>query len=141
MKVELWTDGSGTTQGNPGGWACVLKFGEHRREFCGGEPDTTNNRMEMTALLMGLRALKRPCDVEVHTDSEYVMKAWTEGWLNKWRAKNWRKVKNVDLWQALLAAAEPHRLTFVWHKGHTGVVENELCDKLAGEERRRLLAA
>lgn len=145
MVVDLWTDGSGTSQGNPGGWAYVLRTvhpttGEvFEREGCGASNDTTNNRMEMTALLEGLRALKRPSIVVVHTDSEYVMKPWTMGWIAKWENRGWVKVKNVDLWLALKTEVERHMVTFEWVKGHSGVNLNERCDKLAGGERRRAI--
>ncbi len=126
------------------GWAFILRAidtetGEVKKEHedSGYELDGTNNRAEMTALLMGLRALTRPCAVEVHTDSEYVMNAWVKNWFAAWERRGWARVKNVDLWRALLDAAEPHTLSFVWHKGHSGIEANERCDELAGEARQR----
>jgi ribonuclease HI len=146
MRIELWCDGSGTTSGNPGGWAYVLvaideDTGEilKQAEGSGGVRDATNNRMEMTALLMGLRALARPSHVIVHADSEYVTRAFTDGWITKWRRKQWRKVKNVDIWHLLVAEAEKHVVEFVHVPGHAGVALNERCDKLAGEARRAMI--
>lgn len=146
IVVDLWTDGSGTVLGEPGGWAYVLttvaRSGELVvKENSGAEASTTNNRMEMTAVLEGLRAIKRPSVVVVHTDSQYVMKPFTEGYLKRWEAKNWRKVKNEDLWQLLKVAVEKHIVTWEWVEGHSGVEYNERCDKLAGEERRVMKAA
>lgn len=135
MVVQLWTDGSSTGRVGPGGWAYLLRFGEHAKEDAGYAKDTTNNRMELQAMLEGLRALTRSCDVVVHTDSEYVMKAFTHGWIVKWERKNWHGVKNVDLWQAIVAEAVKHRLNFEWHRGHSGVPDNERVDELAREAR------
>jgi ribonuclease HI len=138
-KLDLWTDGSGTG-GAPGGWAFILRFQLHDSswvEHCesGWEMVTTNNRMELTAFLMGLRALKRPCRVTLHSDSEYVIKPLREGWIVGWQRKRWHKVKNPDIWQDILRAAMPHTLEFQWCAGHTGVEHNEECDKLAGQAR------
>lgn len=143
--VDCWTDGSGTSEGNPGGWAFVLETAHPitgqiiRKEGCGGERDTTNNRMEMTACLMGLRTLTRPCFVVVHTDSEYLMKPFTEGWLETWVKIKFHKKKNADLWMLLRETAKPHLLVWEWVKGHSKVELNERCDQLAGGERRRLI--
>lgn len=137
--VHLWTDGSGTTRTNPGGWACVLICGERRRELYGGALDTTNNRMELTALLKGLEALTRPCQVVVHSDSEYVIKPHTQGWLGRWQAKNWKGVKNPDLFQAIIRAKKVHDIRFEWVKGHSDVADNERCDRLAGDCRRKIM--
>jgi ribonuclease HI len=144
--IDCWTDGSGTTAGNPGGWAYVLETihpetGEpYRKEGCGGVLDTTNNRMEMTACLMGLRALKRPCIVVVHTDSQYLMKPFTEGWLEKWVATSFRKKQNADLWLALREEVARHIVSWEWVPGHSKIVLNERCDLLAGQQRRLMLA-
>lgn len=146
MVVDLWTDGSGTSYGAPGGWAYVLEAphpatGEIiRKEGSGGAADTTNNRMEMTACLMGLRALKRTCIVVVHTDSEYLMKPFTEGWLEQWVSVNFRKKKNADLWMLVREQVQKHIVTWEWVKGHSKVELNERCDKLAGEARRAMIA-
>lgn len=145
--VDLWTDGSGTTLGHPGGWAFVLEAphpvtGERvRKEGCGGADDTTNNRMEMTACLMGLRALKRSTMVVVHTDSEYLMRPFTEGWLERWVATNFKKKQNPDLWMLLREQVGRHIVTWEWVKGHSKIELNERCDELAGAERRRLIEA
>ncbi|MEJ7787214.1 MAG: ribonuclease H [Solirubrobacteraceae bacterium] len=142
-EVELWTDGSGTVMGQPGGWACVLRQkrdGEWvEREISGAAESTTNNRMELTALMEGLRALRRPCNVVVYTDSEYVANPFIKGWLPIWKARNWSKVKNSDLWKEILRRSVTHRLELSWVKGHSGVDLNERCDKLAGQERANLM--
>lgn len=136
-QVHLWTDGSGTTQGNPGGWAFVLIAAGHKRIVSGYARDATNNQMEMTAVLEGLRLLKRPCEVVIHTDSQYVMYAFTEHWITGWKKKNWRKVKNVELWKMLIAEVEAHQVVeFEWCAGHKGHEYNEVCDRLAGKARK-----
>lgn len=143
--VDLWTDGSGTTLGHPGGWAYVLETAHPRtgelvrKEDCGGAHDTTNNRMEMTACLMGLRALKWPSLVVVHTDSEYLMRPFTEGWLEKWVRANFKKKQNPDLWMLLREQVSRHLVVWEWVKGHSKIELNERCDLLAGGERRKLL--
>jgi ribonuclease HI len=144
MRVELWCDGSGTTRGNPGGWAYILRainaHGEIVKEVeaSGAVRDATNNTMEMTALLQGLKALQREgCTVAVHSDSEYVIRAFTDGWIEKWERKRWVKVKNVELWWALVAEVRKHHVAFTHVPGHAGVVLNERCDRLAGDARRK----
>lgn len=134
-KVRLVTDGACSGNPGPGGWACLLSLSDHRKELSGGESSTTNNRMELTALLQGLLALKKPCQVHVVSDSKYVIDAFEQGWLANWQAKGWKKVKNVDLWQAIVQAAKPHELTFEWVQGHAGHPENESADKLAVQAR------
>ena len=134
-SVRLVTDGACSGNPGPGGWACLLTSGQHTRELSGGDALTTNNRMELTALLQGLRALKRPCQVHVVSDSRYVIDAFTQGWLDGWRAKGWRKVKNPDLRQALVEAAQGHTLTFEWVEGHAGHPENERADQRAVQAR------
>jgi ribonuclease HI len=140
VEIELWTDGSSTGAVGDGGWAFVLRCGEKVKEGSGYVPDTTNNRMEMTALLMGLRALTREgVFVRVFTDSEYLMKPFTHGWLHKWERGGWitgrgskkKPVANQDLWQALKEEAGKHRVTFEWVRGHAGTLLNERCDELA----------
>ncbi|BDP44745.1 ribonuclease H (plasmid) [Deinococcus aetherius] len=133
--VRLVTDGACSGNPGPGGWACLLSSGTHTRELSGGEPQTTNNRMELTALLEGLRALKRPCQVHVVSDSRYIIDAFEQGWLAGWQAKGWKKVKNPDLWQAIAEAARGHTLTFEWVQGHAGHPENERADQLAVQAR------
>lgn len=142
-EVEIFTDGA--CSGNPGagGWGAVLRFGGHERELCGGARETTNNRMELSAVIQALRALKEPCSVTLTTDSKYVADAITKHWLDGWRKKNWKlagggPVKNVDLWQALLEQLAIHKVTFRWVKGHAGHPENERCDALAVEAIRRV---
>lgn len=133
--IEIFTDGA--CSGNPGtgGWAAILRCGDNEKELSGASPDTTNNRMEMTAVIEALRALKYASRVVLTTDSQYVVKGVTE-WLDDWKAKGWRTsskkpVKNVDLWQALSELLEEHSVKWVWVKGHNGHKENERCDELA----------
>ena len=133
--VIIYTDGACSGNPGPGGWGSVLLYKGHRRELSGGEADTTNNRMEMMAVIKALETLKRPCNITLHTDSTYVMKGMTE-WLEGWKQRNWRTagkkpVKNVDLWQRLETAIDAHQVKWVWVKGHSGVPENERADELA----------
>jgi ribonuclease HI len=134
-KVEIFTDGACKGNPGPGGWGAVIRAGKTERELSGGEKLTTNNRMEMTAAIEGLNALKRPCHVTLSTDSRYVMDGltkWIKGWQrNGWRTADKKPVKNADLWQALLDAAAPHRIDWQWVKGHAGHPENERADRLA----------
>ncbi|HSI16427.1 MAG TPA: ribonuclease HI [Sphingomonas sp.] len=134
-KVEIFTDGACKGNPGPGGWGAVIRAGARERELSGGEKLTTNNRMELTAAIEGLNALKRPCHVTLSTDSRYVMDGltkWIHGWQrNGWRTADKKPVKNADLWQALLDAAKPHRIDWVWVKGHNGHPENERADRLA----------
>ncbi len=141
QEVTLYTDGSarGNPEG-PGGYGAILQFVDsggnlHEKEMSAGYRKTTNNRMELMAVIAGLEALTRPCRVTVVSDSQYVTNAFLKGWLENWQKKNWKgasgPVKNVDLWKRLLAAAQPHDLTFIWVKGHAGHPENERCDRLA----------
>ena len=133
--VEIYTDGACSGNPGPGGWGSVMLYNGHRRELSGGEKATTNNRMELMAVIRALETLKRPCEINLHTDSIYVMKGMTE-WLPRWKQRNWRTadrkpVKNVELWQRLEEAIERHRVNFFWVKGHSGVPENERADQLA----------
>jgi ribonuclease HI len=133
--VVIYTDGACSGNPGPGGWGSVLLFNGHRKELSGGESETTNNRMEMMAVIVSLETLKRPCKILLHTDSTYVMKGMTE-WLEGWKARNWKTaarkpVKNVDLWQRLDDAIARHRVDWKWVKGHSGVPENERADELA----------
>jgi ribonuclease HI len=134
-KVEIFTDGACKGNPGPGGWGVVIRSGTSERELSGGEKLTTNNRMEMTAAIEGLNALKRPCHVTLSTDSRYVMDGltkWIKGWQrNGWRTADKKPVKNAELWQALLEAAKPHRIDWQWVKGHAGHPENERADRLA----------
>ena len=133
--VEIWTDGACSGNPGPGGWGVLLRFGGQERELNGGEELTTNNRMELTAAIEGLSALKRPCHVILTTDSSYVKDGITK-WLHSWKARGWKTaakkpVKNQDLWQALDQAAEAHTIDWRWIKGHAGHSENERADELA----------
>ena len=134
-SVEMWTDGACKGNPGPGGWGAWMRSGNHERELFGGEPVTTNNRMELTAVIEGLRALNRPCRVTLHVDSTYVMKgmtAWLAGWKrNGWRTGDKKPVKNQDLWQALDEQVARHDVTWVWVKGHAGDPGNERADQLA----------
>ncbi len=141
MKVTLYTDGSarGNPEG-PGGYGAVLHYIDrtgtlHEREYSAGYKKTTNNRMELMAVIVGLEALTKPCEVEVVSDSKYVTDAFNKNWIDGWLKKNWKgasgPVKNVDLWKRLLRAKAPHQVTFTWVKGHAGHPENERCDILA----------
>ena len=134
-KVSMWTDGACSGNPGPGGWGAVLRFGVHEKELNGGEKDTTNNRMEMMAVIKAVEALNRPCALHIFTDSTYVLKGMTE-WIRGWRSRNWKTssgqpVKNVDLWQALDSALSVHDVEWTWVKGHAGHAENERADALA----------
>ncbi len=136
-QVEIATDGACKGNPGPGGWGAVIRMGARERELSGGEALTTNNRMEMTAAISGLNALTKPCRVTLSTDSRYVMDGltkWIKGWQrNGWKTADKKPVKNADLWQELLDAAKPHRIEWVWVKGHAGHPENERADRLASD--------
>ena len=141
-RVEIWTDGGCKPNPGRGGWGAILQFGDHERELSGAEPATTNNRMELTAALAALDALKRPCTVVLHTDSEYLRNGITR-WHQGWVRRNWRNaagdpVANMDLWRRLLAAAAGHRIEWRWVRGHAGDHMNERADALATAARARL---
>lgn len=144
--VEIFTDGA--CSGNPGagGWGAVLRYGGVEKELSGGEAETTNNRMELTAVIEALKALKKPCEIVLCTDSRYVMDG-VQQWLPNWKKNGWRTankkspVKNIDLWQQLDALLELHKIKWVWVKGHNGHPENERCDKLARDEAKANVAA
>ena len=140
--VEVWTDGGCKPNPGPGGWAAILRFGEAEKELSGGESATTNNRMELTAAAEALEALTKPCDVVLHTDSQYVQNGITR-WHTGWVRKNWRNaagdpVANMDLWRRLLAAAAQHTVDWKWVRGHSGDVMNERADVLATQARERI---
>ncbi len=140
--VEVWTDGGCKPNPGPGGWAAILKFKGTVKELSGGEEETTNNRMELTAAAEALSALTRPCTVILHTDSEYLKNGITR-WHAGWVRKNWRNaagdpVKNMDLWRRILDAAKPHQIEWRWVRGHSGNAMNERADVLATEARERL---
>jgi ribonuclease HI len=140
--VEIWTDGGCKPNPGPGGWAAILKFRGTVKELSGGETETTNNRMELTAAAAALEALKRPCVIKLHTDSEYVKNGitrWHTGWVRKnWRTAGGDPVKNMDLWRRLLDAAKPHTIDWRWVRGHAGDEMNERADVLATQARERL---
>lgn len=134
--VEIFTDGACSGNPGPGGYGVILRYQGRERELSGGEKSTTNNRMELTALIQGLQALKEPCRVTLYSDSKYVVDAIQKGWAKKWRANGWMRTKteralNVDLWEKALQLLERHEMRFVWVKGHAGHPENERCDRLA----------
>jgi ribonuclease HI len=139
--VEIFTDGACRGNPGPGGWAALLRTGDKEREIAGGEPLTTNNRMELKAAIEALNALKRPCIVEIHTDSSYVrdgIMKWIHGWQrNGWRTADKKPVKNADLWQELLDAESRHQVKWHWVKGHSGHPENDRVDALACAEADR----
>ncbi len=140
--VEIWTDGGCKPNPGPGGWAAILRTRGVEKELTGGEPATTNNRMELTAAAAALEALTRPCTVALHTDSEYVRNGITR-WSTGWVRRNWRNaagdpVANMDLWRRLLDAAKPHAIEWLWVRGHSGDTMNDRVDVLATAARRKL---
>ena len=143
--VDIYTDGS--CRGNPGvgGWGAILIYGSHKRELSGGDAQTTNNRMELTAVIEALSALKEPCEVTLTSDSKYVIDALEQGWAKGWKARGWKKADkspalNPDLWETLLELTDYHKVTTVWVKGHAGHPYNERCDALATEFADRIKA-
>ena len=135
--VEIFTDGACKGNPGPGGWGAILRMGPHEKEMSGAESQTTNNRMEMTAVIKGLGALIEPCDVTLYTDSKYVIDGITK-WVHGWKRNGWinaskQPVRNADLWHDLIEAAQPHKMTWEWVRGHNGHVENERADKLASD--------
>ncbi len=141
MRVVIYTDGSSRGNPGPGGYGAVLRYTDqagvlHERELSQGYARTTNNRMELMAAIAALEALKRPCEVEVHSDSQYVVNAFNQHWVDGWQRRGWKNakkepVKNPDLWKRLIAAAKPHDVRWVWVRGHAGAELNERCDQLA----------
>jgi ribonuclease HI len=141
--VEVFTDGACSGNPGPGGWGAILRSKGTEKELSGGEKDTTNNRMEMMAVIAALEAITRPCNILITTDSQYVMKGMTE-WLAGWKLKNWKTankkpVKNADLWQRMELAAQQHKLDWQWVRGHQGHVENERADQLAVAAREQIV--
>lgn len=133
--VIIYTDGACSGNPGPGGWGALLRFGRHQKELSGGAFETTNNRMELTAAVKALEAIKRPCQVDIYTDSEYVRRGITE-WVRNWKTRDWRTsqkkpVKNQDLWKALDSASKPHEIKWHWVRGHAGHRDNERVDELA----------
>ncbi len=136
QKVEIFTDGACSGNPGPGGWGAILRYGEKELELSGGEKETTNNRMELTAVIEALKKLKHRCSITIYTDSKYVADAFLQGWIWGWMKKGWKKsdgkpVLNPELWQALIAEIKKHEYKIVWVKGHAGHPENERCDTLA----------
>lgn len=143
-KVELFTDGACSGNPGPGGWGAILRFHGKEKELSGGDPQTTNNRMELTAVIEGLAALKEPCEVTLTSDSKYVLDALLKGWVYSWKKNGWKKADkkpalNVDLWERLLALLEVHKVDYRWVHGHQGHPENERCDALAVAAYQRYL--
>lgn len=135
-KIEMFTDGACSGNPGPGGWGTILRYKGIEKELSGGEHETTNNRMELTAVISGLRALNEPCEVDIFTDSKYVCDSVEKGWVYSWKKNNWRKADkkpalNVDLWEEMLVLLEKHKVIFHWLKGHDGHPENERCDAMA----------
>ncbi|TRD10752.1 ribonuclease HI [Erythrobacter insulae] len=143
-KVEIFTDGACKGNPGPGGWGTLLRMGKHEKELSGGEEDTTNNRMEMTAVIKGLGALIEPCQVEIYSDSKYVIDGitkWVEGWKRKgWVTASKKPVRNEDLWHELIEVAARHEIEWHWVKGHNGHVENERVDILASDAADKIAA-
>ncbi len=136
-KVDIFTDGACKGNPGPGGWGVLLRMGQHEKELAGGEPATTNNRMEMTAVIRALDALIEPCEVTLHTDSRYVVDGMTK-WIHGWQKRGWvnaskKPVRNDDLWHELIRAAGPHLIRWEWVRGHSGHPENERVDQLASD--------
>ena len=135
MKVVIYTDGACSGNPGPGGWGAILRYGDHEKELNGGEPDTTNNRMEMMAVIQSLAAMKKPCDIDLYTDSVYVKDGVTK-WMDGWKAKGWKTaskkpVKNQDLWERIDSEIQRHNVAWHWVKGHAGHPDNERADELA----------
>ena len=140
--VEIFTDGACSGNPGPGGWGVILKYKGAVKELSGGEAQTTNNRMEMTAVITALETLKEPCEVTLYSDSKYVIDSVTKGWAKSWQQRGWvksnkEKALNPDLWEKLLGLLDRHKVSFVWVKGHAGHPENERCDRLAVEQSQR----
>ncbi len=131
VQVDLFTDGAAKGNPGPGGYGAILRSGAHEKELSGGFYHTTNNRMELMAVIVGIEALKSGCSVRVVSDSKYVVDAFNARWIEGWKRRGWAKVKNPDLWKRLLKAMEPHQVKFEWIKGHNDHPENERCDRLA----------
>ncbi len=141
-RVYIYTDGACSGNPGPGGWCAILRYGRTEKVISGGEAQTTNNRMELTAVIAALSALNEPCEAVVTTDSKYVSDAVSKNWVYEWQARGWKKADkkpalNVDLWERLLPLLETHSVTFLWIKGHDGHPENERCDSIAVSEREK----
>lgn len=144
VTVEIYSDGACSKNPGPGGWACILKHKNHELKISGNEAHTTNNRMELLAIINAFKALKKTCKVVVYTDSKYVVDSINNGWAKRWQQNNWmknnkEKALNPDLWQKLLSFVDKFQTTFIWVKGHNGHPENEICDKMAVAQYRKLI--
>ncbi len=142
--VYIYTDGACKGNPGPGGWCAILKYLENEKVISGGEKDTTNNRMELSAVLYALKALKEPCNVILTSDSKYVLDSLIKGWAKKWQQNNWKKsdktkALNIDLWQEILLEVDKHNMEYVWIKGHSGHKENEECDRIAVLESEKFI--
>ncbi len=140
--VEIFTDGACSGNPGPGGYGVILKYGDAVKEISGGEEETTNNRMELTAAIVGLEALNQPCKVRLYSDSKYLIDAIENGWAMKWRENGWMRNRrepalNPDLWEKILSLLDKHQVELVWVKGHAGHPENEKCDKMAVEQSQK----
>lgn len=138
QEVQIYTDGACSGNPGPGGYSVILQYGSKSKEISGGFRLTTNNRMELTSVIIGLQELKKPCSIKLYSDSKYIVDAMNLGWVRKWMANGWLKsdkspVKNIDLWKQLLALLEPHSIEWIWVKGHANNVMNSRCDQLAVE--------
>ena len=143
IHVDIYTDGACSGNPGPGGWAAILKYGLIEKELSGGEKETTNNRMELMAVIKALRALKKPCDITLYTDSQYVVNAMEKGWAKTWKANKWIKsdkkpAKNREMWDELLDLCREHTVKFIWVKGHADNPYNNRCDELAVKARENL---
>ena len=143
-EIKIYTDGACSKNPGPGGWGAVLIYKSHRKEISGADAQTTNNRMELTAVIKALECLKEKCKIELFTDSKYVCDSIKKGWAESWRNNNWKKSDkkpaiNTDLWEILLNLISKHDITFNWVKGHAGNIENERCDELATSEIKKLV--
>ena len=132
-KIEIFTDGSSLGNPGPGGWCAILRYKGYEKILRGGEKFTTNNRMELLSVIEALKALKEPCEINLYSDSEYVLNAISK-WLKNWIEKDFKKVKNEDLWREFIEVSKNHKINTIWIKGHSGHKENEICDKIAKEE-------
>ena len=143
-KVVIFTDGACKGNPGPGGWGAILRYKQNEREISGGEANTTNNRMELTAVIKALEMLKEPCEVTLYSDSQYICNALTKGWAKKWKANGWMRNKkekalNPELWKVLLKLYDIHKVEIIWVKGHAGHPENERCDQLAVAAAQRYM--
>jgi len=143
-EVIIYTDGACSGNPGPGGWGALLRYQEQEKELSGGEPHTTNNRMEMMAVIQAIKAIKKPCVLKIHSDSALIINAMTKGWIESWQSKGWKKadkkpVENQDLWLELLAVMQGHEVEWIKVKGHAGIPDNELVDQLAVEAAKQFM--